>query len=304
VVSAVHLFVPILLSAAAAGVLVWFLVGLRPTGRQRWSATWISQRGAYISPELRREVEDIRWRQQAGLLVGMMAGFTIAVPVSFRFDPAVEESMLPALAILFVPVASGCVGEAASGLVGAIRESAGPIRVAASRRARLSDVVSTAGLILMRLQMAVLIVGGLAATQLPRWSGIAFSPRQAAFLHGAVIVVVLVWATAELVARRLLARPLTSSDPMTLYWRNALREDRVSDICRLPVLLGYLAPMIISESIPRTYGTPAMYLGPTLVFGFSVVVLGLTLTSQLLLQKAPRAQRRAAGSASRAFEQA
>lgn len=299
-----HLFVPILLSAAAVGTLVWFLVGLRPTGRQRWSAAWISQRGTDISPELRREVEDIRWRQQAGLLVGMLAGFTIAIPVSFRFDPAVEESMLPALAVLVLPVVLGCVGETVSGLVGAIRESRGPIRVAASRRARLSDVVSTAGLISMRLQMVVLVAGGLAATQVPRWSGVPFSPRQAVYLYGAVIGVVIVWATAELMARRLLARPLPSSDPMTLFWRNALRGERVSDLCRVPVVLGYLTPMLISQTIPRTYGTPAMYLGPTLVFGFSLVVLGLTVTSQMLLQKAPKAQRSPTRSTSaRAIEQ-
>ena len=44
----------------ALALIIALLLGLRPSARQRWSARWIRDQEAVITPNLRREVEDVR----------------------------------------------------------------------------------------------------------------------------------------------------------------------------------------------------------------------------------------------------
>lgn len=281
---------PALLAACAVGLIILLLVGLRPTARRRWSARWIRDHHAAITPALRREVEDVRWRQRTGAMAGGLVGLAVVAPVSLRFDPTDDDSMLPALAVMIVPFVLVFVGAGVGGLIAAMQQTDGSIRVAPSQAPRHSDFVSWPGLMLMRAQMVVLIAAGLAATQLPSWTGVAFSPVQAGFLGGSIVVIAVAWIVSELLARRLVCSPLPSGDPVTLFWRTALRGERLREIFRLPACLGYLAPLVISQALPRFYGTPAMSTGPDIVLAFSLLAIGLCFASQLLLLRMPQAK--------------
>ena len=56
--------------SGGAIVIIVLLIGLRPGARRRFSATWIREQKAPISADLRREVENARWHQRVGMLVG------------------------------------------------------------------------------------------------------------------------------------------------------------------------------------------------------------------------------------------
>ena len=275
----------------AAAFVAVMLVGMRPSARRRFSAQWIRKQNAPITAELTAEVEDVLWHQLVGGLVGGLAGLIVVLPAYLRFDPTDAQSLTPGLAAWVAPFILIFVGRGVTSLVFAFRDSRGPIRVAKSWAPRLTDYVSRVGLVIMRVEMVVLLTAGLAATQVPSWIGVNFDPGQSVYVWGSVAVVALIWAGVELVAHRLVAQPLPSADAITLFWRDALRGERLRDVCRLPAFLGILAPQVISNALPRFYGAPAGATGSLLVMVFSILILLLALSAQLVLLRPPNSRR-------------
>jgi hypothetical protein len=155
----------------------------------------------------------------------------------------------------------------------------------------LTDYVSRFGLVVLQVEMVVLLTAGLAATQVPSWTRLAFGPGQSVDVWGSLAVVALFWAGAEVIAHRLVAQPLPSADAITLFWRDALRGERLRELCRLPAFLGLLAPQVISNSLPRFYGSPAAATGPLVVLVLSVLMLQLTFAASILLSRPPSSHR-------------
>ena len=276
----------------AVALAVLMLVGVRPSVRRRFSAQWIRHQEAPITAELTAEVEDARWHQFVGGMVGGLAGLIVVIPAYLRFDPTDAQSLTPGLAAWIAPFVLIFVGRGVTSLAFALRDSRGSIRVAKSWAPRLTDYVSRIGLVAMRVEMVVLLAAGLAATQVPSWTGLAFDPGQSVYVWGSLAVVALIWAGVELVAHRLVAQPLPSADAITLFWRDALRGERLRDLCRLPAFVGLLAPQVISNSLPRFYGTPAAGTGPLVVLVISLLILLLAVSAPLLLLRPPNSHRR------------
>jgi hypothetical protein len=79
--------------------IVMLVGGLWPGARHRFSAKWIREQRAPITEELAAEVENVRWRQRTGALLGALLGLAVALPVAVAFDPADDEGLILGLAV-------------------------------------------------------------------------------------------------------------------------------------------------------------------------------------------------------------
>lgn len=244
-----------------------------------------------MTAELVREVENSRWHQFVGGMLGLLIGLLFVLPVNLAFDPTDERSLTRSMAVLVVPFVLIFVGRGISGLVFALEKVSGSIRVAKSWAPRLTDYVSRIGLVVMRVEMVVVLTAGLAATQSPSLTGASFEPGQSVYVWGSIVVVALMWAGVELVAHRLVGQPQPSADAATLFWCDALRGEVLRDVCRQLPWLGVLVPQVISQSLPRFYGTPAAWTGPGVVFASSTVILLLAFGASMLLIRSPTSRR-------------
>jgi hypothetical protein len=98
---------------------------LGPSARRRVSAKWIRDQDAPITAELISEVEDARWHQLVGGLVGMLAWLSLVIPAFLRFDPTSGQRMTPSLAVGIAPLVLIFVGRSVTSLVFALRDSRG-----------------------------------------------------------------------------------------------------------------------------------------------------------------------------------
>lgn len=274
------------LFAAVLGVML--LVAVRPGANGRWSAAWIRDRRAPITRDLQNQIELERGRSHVGALVGGLVCVAAIYPFVFWVDVTDDVAANVAFAALFVPLMGMYVGQSINGVNAAVREPGSRIRVAHTRASAVTDHVGRWGLWTMRLQQVSMVAACLAASSSPRWTGVAIETTQLAVLWGSALAVVVVWASAELLTRRLNNRPLSSPDPVTLFWRTALRGERLRSIYLAPVALGWLVPSLVSRAIPRLYGTPAATWEPETVFVMSMVLLGLTVLPLYLLNLEPR----------------
>ena len=280
------------LSVAAACAVALFL-GRRPSGRAWFTRRWIVQQDAPITPEVADEVSTVRWRTFAGMLVGGMVGLLASIPGSASFDPSDDASLAADQASFILPVALMWVGSGIGGLLAAARDVRGTVRVASTQTPRLADSVHWSALLVIRVQMALLIAAALAATRYDDWTGNSFGPLQHALLRGVLVGLPLVWVVVEVVARRLVAAPRPSADAISSFWRDAVRGDLLRQLWGLPAVLGLLVPTLISETLPRSYGTPAQGIGPDVVLWTSLSFLAFFLLAQILLNVTPKTRRRA-----------
>jgi hypothetical protein len=163
----------------------------------------------------------------------------------------------------------------------AIREIRRPVRVAHSRAAQLTDYVVPSGLLFMRAQQVVAITGIVIACF---WSAEGDSGTARLLYAGCVIAgLATMWLVSEGVARRLVAQPLLSPDPMTLFWRTALRGERLRRICGLPAALGIFTTQLVTN-LAEDWSSVGS--GPILVY--LVIGMGLTIGAQILLLDEPR----------------
>jgi len=283
----------VLISTAAVACAVALLIGRRPSGRAWFTRRWITQQDAPITPEVAGEVSAVLWRTFAGMLVGAMVGLLGSLPSIVRFDPSDNASLAVTQAAYILPFALMCVGAGIGGFLAAARDVRGPVRVASTQTPRLADSVHWSALLVTRVQMALLIAAALAATRYDSWTGNSFGPLQHALLAGVIVGLPLVWVVVEVVARRLVAAPQPSADAISFFWRDAVRGDLLRQLWQLPAVLGLLVPPLISETLPRSYGTPAQNIGPNVVLWISLTFLVLYLLAQSLLKVTPRTRRRA-----------
>jgi len=225
------------LSIALIPMLV-LLAGLLPGARRRFSAKWIRERRAPITDELVDEVEDVRWRQRTGALVGAFVGLAVALPVALTHDPLDGDGLILDLAVWIVPILSIGIGRCASGTVDAIQEVRGSVRVAHAWAPHLTDFITRTGLVAVRLEVVGISAVAVVAIRRLSWSGFGFGADQTGFVWAAVALLSLSWVAAEMVARRLIARPQPSADAATLFWRETLRGERLRDVYLLPASLG------------------------------------------------------------------
>lgn len=284
----------VMISTVAVGCAVVLLIGQRPSGRGWFTRRWIIQQDAPITPEVASEVGTVWWRTFAGTLVGAMLGMLASVPSSVLFDPSDDASLAVSQASFILPFALMCVGAGIGGFLAARRDVRGPVRVASAHSPRLSDSVHWFALLLIRVQMALLIAAALAATRYDTWTGNSFGPLQHVLLDGVIVGLPVVWVSVEVVARRLVGAPQASPDAINFFWRDAIRGDLLRQLWRLPAVLGYMVPPLISETLPRSYGTPAQNIGPDVVLWISLTFLALSVLAQCLLSLTPRTRRRAA----------
>ncbi|GAA3614987.1 hypothetical protein GCM10022236_16150 [Microlunatus ginsengisoli] len=291
--------------AFCLAVAVWLLVLQFPPARRRLSARWIREQRAPITDELTREVEAARWRQQVGALLGGLLGLIALIPITARFDPADDSSLVVTMLSWLLPIAGVFVGRGVSGLYGAALEIRGPIRVANATAARMSDYVRRAGLGVVRLEVLLVVVAASCAL----WSSSQLEGTSdrghPAFAGTTLALVVLSWAAAEVVAHRLVARPLPSADAVSLFWRDALRGERLRDIFSLPAMIGMLSPLTITESLPPSHGSAAAGTTWHVVTALHIATYVLALAAQILLRDQPaNRHRKAALRAARAVGQA
>ena len=284
----------VLISTAAAACVVTLFVGRRPSGRAWFTRRWIIRQDAPITPEVAGEVSSVRWRTFAGMLVGAMVGLLGSIPSIMRFDPSDDATLAVTQATYILPFALMCVGAGLGGFLAAARDVPGPVRVASIQTPRLADSVHWSALLVTRVQMALLIAAALAATRYDTWTGNSFDPLEHALLAGVIVGLPLVWVVVEVVARRLVAAPQPSADAISFFWRDAVRGDLLRQLWQLPAVLGLLVPPLISDTLPRSYGTPAQGIGPDVVFWISLSFLVLYALAQGLLNVTPRTRRRAA----------
>ena len=279
--------------ALGIGLLVWLWILLLPSGRRRLSAKWIREHRAPITDELIREVETARRDQQLGAILGGLIGLVAATAVTLRLDPTDDDhqSFFLFLLLIWFPIAIGTfAGRGVIGLFGAVREIRGPTRVVSARASRLTDYVSRSGLTVVRVEILLVVAALGVAIGLLSWAGSGFGPDESGPLWAVLSLLCLIWIAAEVVARRLVALPLPSTDAVTLFWRDALRGGRLRDICVLPASACFMVPTLMKISMP----TLDHSVGPDLIFGASlamfVVVMALTLIAQRLLRSQPSTQ--------------
>ncbi len=280
-------------STVAAACAVALVIGRRPSARTWYARRWITQQDAPITPEVAGEVTAVQWRTFAGTLAGGMVGMLASIPSSVWFDPSDDASLAVTSATGILPLALMCVGAGIGGFLTAARDVRGPVRVASTQTPRLADSVHWSALLVIRVQMALLIGAALAATRYDTWTGNSFGPVQHTLLVGAIMGLPAVWVVVEVAARRLVAAPQPSSDAISFFWRDAVRGDLLRQLWQLPAALGLLVPPLISETLPRSYGTPAQGIGPDVVYWISLTFLALYLLAQVLLNVTPKTKRRA-----------
>ncbi len=284
-------------------VLVFLLNSLRPGFRHRHSARWICDQGAPITPDLRAEVETTRWRQHIGSLIGAAAGLAAAVPPIRRVSFDDDRSLFLSMVALFVPIVLMTVGSNVSSLMSALQDVGGTMRVAQSWAPRMTDFVNRAGLLTVRISTLTLLGSAFAAVRLPSWQGFGFDDDQSGYAWCILVGLVVVWTTSELMTRRLVAQPQPSGDATTLFWRSAIRGERVTEVFMLPASLGLLILTLISLTLPRTRG-PADEVMWDLLMGLMVVIPILGIISNQLIHRGPSGPHREAArqAARRAYE--
>lgn len=286
--------VVVVTSTVAAACAVGLVIGRRPGVQAGFTRRWIIQQDAPITPELAGEVSAVRWRAFAGMLFGGMIGWLASIPSNVRFDPSDDASLAVTQASYVLPFALMCAGAGIGGFLTAARDVRGPVRVASTQTPRLADSVHWSALLVIRVQMALLMAAALAATRYYAWTGNSFGRLQHALLLGVIVGLPVVWVVVEVVSHRLVATPQPSADAISFFWRDAVRGDLLRQLWGLPAVLGLLAPPLISETLPRSYGTPAQGIGPDVVFWTSLTFLALYLLAQGLLNVTPKTRRRAA----------
>ena len=274
-------------------VLVVLLISLRPGFRHRHSARWIRDQGAPITPDLRAEVETTRWRQHIGSLIGAAVGLAVAVPLIRRVSFDDDRSLFLSMVALFVPIVLMTVGSNVSSLMSALQDVGGTVRVAQSWAPRMSDFGDRAGLVTVRITTLTLLGAAVAAVRLPSWQGFGFDDDQSGYAWCILVGLVVVWTTSELMTRRLVAQPQPSGDATTLFWRSAIRGERVTEVFMLPASLGLLILTLISLTLPRTRG-PADEVMWDLLMGLMVVIPILGIISNQLLNRGPSGPHREA----------
>jgi hypothetical protein len=271
----------VMVLAFAVVLLVALAVLLLPGAKRRTSARWIRDKRVPVTPDLVAEIESSRWRQRIGGTVGALVGLAAILPILAGFDVEnrMNPTVMPVLGVLLVSLIFA--GEGVSGLVVAIREIRRPVRVAHSRAAQLTDYVVPSGLLFMRAQQVVAITGIVIACF---WSAEGDSGTARLLYAGCVIAgLATMWLVSEGVARRLVAQPLLSPDPMTLFWRTALRGERLRRICGLPAALGIFTTQLVTN-LAEDWSSVGS--GPILVY--LVIGMGLTIGAQILLLDEPR----------------
>ena len=287
----------------AAVVIIVLLTGLRPGARRRFSATWIREQAAPITPDLRKEVEDARWHRQVGMLVGGLVGLTVAVVLIRRFGFYDDRGVFLTFVAFLVPLVLMTVGSNVASLVNALHDVEGTVRVAHSWAPRLTDFVNRPGLVVVRIAALILCGLALAATQVPTWQGFGFGEDQSGYAWCVLAALVLIWAGSELVARRLVEQPQPSGNAIALYWRNAVRGERLGEVCSLPASLGLLIISLIGQALPRTRG-PADDVMWNLLMASIIVIGTLAPIGQHLINRGPSGRHReaAAEAARNAYE--
>lgn len=266
----------------AAALLVALVIALMPGARRRTSARWIRDKRVPITPSLVAEIESSRWRQRIGGTVGALVGLAAILPIVARFDGEnrMNPALMPVLGVLLVSLVFA--GEGISGLVVAISEIRGPLRAAHSRSAQLTDYVEPKGLFFMRAQLLVAVAGIVIGSL---WSAGSGSDGARLAYAGLVIAgLAAVWSVSEGIARRLVAQPLPSSDALTLFWRTALRGERLRRLCSLPAAIGLFTTQLVAN-LAEVWGAP-VGLGP--ILAYLVIGMGLTLVAQISLRDEPR----------------
>lgn len=258
------------------------LIGLLlPGSRRRLSATWIREQRVPLTPPLRDEIERSRWRHRLGGMIGALVSLALVILVISRLemDDRLDPTVMPLLGLLLISLIFA--GEGISGLATAVVETRGPVRVAGSRAVRLTDYVAPLGLFLMRAQQLLTIAGAVAAYSLT--AGGTSDPRRLVGTVGVVAGVLGAWSISEWAARRLLAQPLSSADPLALFWRSALRGERARRICGLPAAIGVFTTQLVTWLAIDADDT--LGLGP--ILAYLVVSLALMLLAQIALDAEP-----------------
>ena len=214
-----------------------------------------------------------------------------------------EEELFLSLAALFVPLVLMTVGSNVASLVSALHDVEGTVRVANARAPRLTDFVNRPGLVIVRLAALILFGVAFVATQLPSWQGPGFGDDQSGFAWCIFIALTAIWVVAELGARRLVEQPQPSGDALALFWRNAVRGERLCEVCSLPASLGLPIIVLIINAMPRTRG-PNDDLMWNLLMVLIVVTSVLAFSGQQLLNRGPSGKHREAAlqAARRAYE--
>ena len=146
------------------------------------------------------------------------------------------------------------VGSNVASLVSALQDVEGTVRVANSWAPRLSDFVNRPGLVIVRIAALILCGVAFVTTQLPSWQGPGFGEDQSGYAWCIFLALSAIWATTELVARRLVEQPQPSGDALALFWRNAVRGERLREVCALPASLGLPTIVLIIDAMPHTRG--------------------------------------------------
>lgn len=261
------------------------LMGLLPGARRRYSAGWISQRSAIITPASRAEVETVRWRRRTASYLASLIGLLIVGALAFVWwDPYGDRDSFLGLGIWIVPIALVSLGRSGATALGAAREVRGPVRVAHSRAPRITDYVSRSGLVMSRITSTLVICYGVAVLSAPLWPGVQVRHSDPSSVWVLLATVTICCVASEVLARKIVHQPVVSSDGESLFWLDQLRGEQLGEICSLPASVGYFTGMMVLTSSPSVANPPGLALWADVTsWVLFLLVLSFSFGSQYLL---------------------
>lgn len=274
---------------AGVGLVVMLVWAVAPGGRRRVSRSWIRQRGAPVTVDIVGEIEETLWRRRIGGLIGLLIGLAVVVPVVGQWDSTQDQALAPYFATFIVPYLLLGVGGDIAGLGGDTRDIGDHGR-APTDSTRLSDYVSRSGLVLVRISTLAIAGTAASALLLVSWAGWGFGPDESGYAWGVLVLITVIWVVVEMAARRLVARPLPGSDALTLFWRQALRGERLREHYRFLATLGFLLPLLVRTSLPHPSPDERLMTLEVSLLSLAALVLGGV--AQVVLLRVPSTARR------------
>lgn len=244
-------------AAIAATCLGFILVGLTPGLVSRTSRGWIDKIGAPVDPQTRLFVQETRGRRLAVAMAMAFVGLVIGVAVGYLVVG--RDSSLYYGVVVVGFVVGMWSGQGLRAFAVALATGSSDVRSAHASAMRLDDYVRPRVQVVVRIEVVLLTTVCGALALLPGSGGAGFGAGSAGPLWMAAGLISLSALSAEVIARRVVNRPLPGATPMSIVWHDALRRELVMDLYLTPTLVAPLCLLTVqlwltsSGSIASTY---------------------------------------------------
>lgn len=257
----------IVIGILALGCMVQIAWAVVPTLRRRTTARWLRQQGLPVAAGLEGAIEHARagrsLAQGTGGLLGLGLGALLLLGPAVVGLPQVRFWLLIATSL-----AGMAVGLGAYLFRSALPAPTGTTRVAHGTDQTVPTLIGAALLRLARVTVGLGIGSALFVVAFPAGpaAGLPGALRHAVLVG--LVVLLVVWLAAEVLAARLARRPQPAGSAAELAWRDVLRAELVRDLYALP---GTLALFLAILGVLQQDSS-----GGALPLSLALVPLGLT----------------------------